>query len=80
MTKNKLFFAAEQSKASEHAARSGSLDLYGLQEHLILCRSQGKFSFNLKCTLDRVHSFVFARIVTTFTLSFIVLGVGYLLV
>jgi hypothetical protein len=80
MNKFKIASPVEENMNSDQGAMSVGLDFYGLQEHLILCRSQGSFSANLGFAFDRVRRFVFARVVTTATGVLFVLGVGYLLV
>jgi hypothetical protein len=79
MIKDRIFGSDERSGATERVAMSVGLEFYGLQEHLISCRSHSSLSFNLKCALDRVQSFVFTRVVTTVTGVSLLVGVGYLL-
>jgi hypothetical protein len=80
MSKNRFFAGAPENTASAPVVIKPDSFSYGLQEHVIQCRSHGNLSFNLKCALDQVHTFVFARVVTTVAGVLLVFGAGYLLV
>jgi hypothetical protein len=80
MINNEHFGSVKEDAISEQVAMSIGLDFYGLQEHLTLCRSDRNLYFSVKYARERVRSFVFTHVVTTFTGTLVVLGVGYLLV
>ncbi len=80
MMKENPFSGEERTYASELAVMSVGLDVYGLQEHMMLCQIHSGLSFNLKCALHRVQGFVFTRFITSVTGALLLLGVGYLLV
>jgi hypothetical protein len=80
MFKSRFFADTPENTASTPEVVPPDRFFYGLQEHLALCQSHSNVSFNLKCALDQVHTFVYARVVTTVAGVLIVLGVGYLLV
>jgi hypothetical protein len=61
------------------AADTSPMELSALGEHLSLCQRASGRLFALRCTAERVHDFLAARLVTTLTLLVLAIALASLM-
>ncbi len=59
---------------------ASTMEFCGLKEHLVSCKKQKGFLFDLKIGAGQLHTFVLARFITSITAVLLLAGAGYLLV
>jgi hypothetical protein len=69
-----------ESQTSAYLGLNSSVtEVYELRSHLDLCRRANGRWFNVQCGADRIRTFVITRFVSSVTVAFLFVGVGYLL-
>jgi hypothetical protein len=58
---------------------ASEIEVYDLRAHLDMCRRTNGRWLGLQCGADRFRTFVITRFVSTLTITFVMVGVGYLL-